>query len=313
MNPYHVIYHGNCMDGFAAAWVVRKWYADEMVPRTADPVSGITYEPAQYQQEFNEAFYERYVDKQLIIVDFSFPPEVMLKLLDYCDNITWIDHHKSAVEAVLAVPDLVTHPLFTKYHSMDHSGAMLTWMWFFGDSNYPQLLRYVEDRDLWRFSLPGCKAIVAAVFSYAYHFETYDMLMGMSSEDMLSLEAQGNAINRKHFKDIHENLNTSVRWMRIGGVDMPVINCPKEWGSDAAHILAETSSSGMAAYYWDSPDSRNFGLRSIGDSDVSVVAKVYGGGGHKNAAGFKVDPERAYLIDSTTNNPANKWSKALPF
>lgn len=309
MNPFHVIYHGNCMDGFAAAWVVRKWYNEEMVPRIADPVSGITFESAQYQQEFNEAFYTRYIDKQLIIVDFSFPPEVMLKLLDYCDNITWIDHHKSAVEAILATSALVNHPLFIKFHSMDHSGAMLAWKWFFGDTEPPLLLKHVEDRDIWKFKIPGTRPICAAVFSYPYDFETYDSLMIMNTSLLVTA---GEAIERKHFKDIHENLNTSVRWMRIGGVDMPVINCPKEWGSDAAHILAETSSSGMAAYYWDSPDGRIFGLRSIGDSDVSLVAKQYGGGGHKNAAGFKVPPLVAITLDAVTD-PANKWANVIPF
>lgn len=311
MNPFHVIYHGNCMDGFAAAWVVRKWYADEMVPRQ-DPPRAITFEPAQYQQEFNDAFYEKYTDVQLIIVDFSFPPEVMLKLLDYCDNITWIDHHKSAVEAVLANFRLVEHPLFTKFHSMDHSGAMLAWKWFFGDAEPPQLLKYVEDRDLWKFKFSETKDVIAAVFSFPYDFEEYDFLMARDADGLTDLMVQGSAINRKHFKDIHENLNTSVRWLRIGGVDMPVINCPKEWGSDAAHILAQTSSSGMAAYYWDSADGRTFGLRSIGDSDVSVVAKVYGGGGHKNAAGFKVPPLVAITLDAVTD-PANKWANVIPF
>jgi nanoRNase/pAp phosphatase (c-di-AMP/oligoRNAs hydrolase) len=33
---------------------------------------------------------------------------------------------------------------------------------------------------------------------------------------------------------------------------------------------------------------RIFSLRSVGDFDVSAIAKIYGGGGHKNAAGFTV-------------------------
>ena len=39
--------------------------------------------------------------------------------------------------------------------------------------------------------------------------------------------------------------------------------------------------------YCDRGDGmRSYSLRSIGDFDVSVVAKAFGGGGHKNAAGF---------------------------
>jgi nanoRNase/pAp phosphatase (c-di-AMP/oligoRNAs hydrolase) len=32
-------------------------------------------------------------------------------------------------------------------------------------------------------------------------------------------------------------------------------------------------------------------LRSNGDYDVSAIAKAFGGGGHKNAAGFEVQVE----------------------
>jgi nanoRNase/pAp phosphatase (c-di-AMP/oligoRNAs hydrolase) len=44
----------------------------------------------------------------------------------------------------------------------------------------------------------------------------------------------------------------------------------------------------FAACYWDTPEGRVFSLRSIGDFDVSEIAKQYGGGGHKNASGFRL-------------------------
>jgi len=40
---------------------------------------------------------------------------------------------------------------------------------------------------------------------------------------------------------------------------------------------------------WDTPEGRVFSLRSNDEGvDVSEVAKQYGGGGHRNASGFKV-------------------------
>ena len=48
----------------------------------------------------------------------------------------------------------------------------------------------------------------------------------------------------------------------------------------------------FAACYWDTPEGRVFSLRSSSDGvDVSEIAKQFGGGGHKNAAGFKIAPE----------------------
>ncbi|KKK83930.1 hypothetical protein LCGC14_2788440, partial [marine sediment metagenome] len=43
----------------------------------------------------------------------------------------------------------------------------------------------------------------------------------------------------------------------------------------------------FAGCYWDTPEGRVFSLRSAGDFDVSAIAKQYGGGGHKSAAGFR--------------------------
>jgi oligoribonuclease NrnB/cAMP/cGMP phosphodiesterase (DHH superfamily) len=37
-------------------------------------------------------------------------------------------------------------------------------------------------------------------------------------------------------------------------------------------------------------------LRSVGDFDVSEIAKKYGGGGHKNAAGFLNDEWYKFLL-----------------
>ncbi|MFB5634981.1 MAG: bifunctional oligoribonuclease/PAP phosphatase NrnA, partial [Candidatus Nitrosomaritimum aestuariumsis] len=69
---------------------------------------------------------------------------------------------------------------------------------------------------------------------------------------------------------------------------VPVANLPYTLVSDAANKLAEGEA--FAACYWDTEDGRVFGLRSFSKgSDVSEIAKEYGGGGHRNAAGFRVD------------------------
>ena len=46
----------------------------------------------------------------------------------------------------------------------------------------------------------------------------------------------------------------------------------------------------FAACYLDTADSRVFSLRSRreGGVDVAKIAESYGGGGHRNAAGFRV-------------------------
>ena len=44
-----------------------------------------------------------------------------------------------------------------------------------------------------------------------------------------------------------------------------------------------------AACYCDTPEGRTFSLRSREDGlDVSEIATLFGGGGHRNAAGFRL-------------------------
>jgi len=46
-----------------------------------------------------------------------------------------------------------------------------------------------------------------------------------------------------------------------------------------------------AAYFVRDDGKKVYSLRSVGDFDVSEVAKKYGGGGHRNAAGFQENQE----------------------
>lgn len=48
-----------------------------------------------------------------------------------------------------------------------------------------------------------------------------------------------------------------------------------------------------ATYFVNDKGERIYSLRSTGDFDVAEIAKKYGGGGHKNAAGFKVPNDEA--------------------
>lgn len=75
--------------------------------------------------------------------------------------------------------------------------------------------------------------------------------------------------------------------MTIGGYDVPVASMPATMASDAGHLMAQGEL--FAACYWDTAGERVFSLRSSAEGmDVAEVAKLYGGGGHAKAAGFKV-------------------------
>lgn len=256
------IYHGSCADGFGAAWVVRKALGD------------IEFFHGKYQEPPPDV-----TGKDVVMVDFSYKRPVLLEMAAKANSILIIDHHKTAAEDLVDLPANVT----AKF-DMGHSGAMMAWDHFFPGQEPPPLLLHIEDRDLWRFALPHTREIQASVFSYPYDFKVWDQLMTRS---LCDLWAEGSAIERKHFKDIKELLGVTTREMLIGGYRVPIANLPHTLVSDAAHELAKGRP--FAGCYWDTPDGRVFGLRSNDEGvDVSAVAKQYGGGGHRNASGFRV-------------------------
>ena len=270
-----VIYHGNCADGFSAAWCFWRKFKNDA-----------EYHAGVYQQDPPDV-----TGRDVYLVDFSYKRPVVEDMLTKAKSVTLIDHHKSAIE------DL--RPLFAQdswtgepkqlahFTDLDRSGSTLAWDYLFPGEDRPLLLGHVEDRDLWRFKLPGTREIQAFVFSHEYTFEMWDTLMSADQVELLKMTAAGAAIERKHHKDIAELVGVCKRRMVIAGHDVPVASLPYTMGSDAGHLMAKGEK--FSACYWDTADGRVFGLRSEeGGFDVSEIAKQYGGGGHVRAAGFKV-------------------------
>ncbi len=267
------IYHSNCADGFGAAWTVRKALGD------------IEFYAGKYQEPPPDV-----TGKDVVMVDFSYKRPVLLEMAQQANSILILDHHKTAAADLLDLPANVT----TKF-DMERSGAMLAWEHFFPGEAPPPLLLHIEDRDLWRFALQNTRQIQANVFSYPYDFQAWDTLMAAEVQD---LAKEGEAIERKHFKDIDELLGVTTREMVIGGYRVPVANLPYTLSSDAGHELAKGRP--FAACYWDTPQGRTFSLRSSDDGvDVSAIATQYGGGGHRNAAGFSVGFAEARAFEVT--------------
>lgn len=260
------IYHGNCADGFGAAWVVRKRYAEVELP--------IFFHAGIYGQPPPDV-----AGEDVVMVDFSYKRPVLLDMASRAKKILILDHHKTAEADLIDLPANVESRF-----DMSRSGAMLAWNYFFFDYPPPRLIEHIQDRDLWLFKLKGTREIQANVFSYPYDFEVWDKLMATEPEYMV---AQGEAIERKHHKDIAELVAVTKRRMVIGGYDVPVASLPYTLSSDAGHLMAKGEP--FAACYWDTPNGRTFSLRSSDSGvDVSEIAWAYGGGGHRNASGFSV-------------------------
>ena len=314
MKPDICIYHGNCADGFTAAWAVWRRFGD-----------AVQYVPGTYGAPPPDV-----TGKNVVIVDFSYKRPVLAEMLKSANSILVLDHHKTA-EADLAqgfteegrflsMADYTGVVDWQRYlenlaqddcenagklvytlFDMSRSGAGIAWDFFHPGAERPELVNYAEDRDLWKFKLPGAREINAYIFAHEYTFRNWDKLHFQFSDHMIlqSCIDAGGAIEMKHHKDIAELVTALRREMCIGGRWVPVANLPYTLTSDAGHLMCKPYASPnlqgeivmppFAACYWDTPAGRVFSLRSddsLGGADVSLVAKAFGGGGHKNAAGF---------------------------
>ena len=287
-----VIYHGNCVDGFGAAWCFH-----DLWRRTDDDPELLEFYPGVYNKPPPDV-----KGKNVILVDFSYDYDIVKQMLADAQSVTLIDHHESAIRKLLVeteghlkpeLPDSRYRPKeglegLRVYCHLDYSGAMLARMYTTpANVPVPKLIEHIQDRDLWRFKLPYTVEINDALFSYPYDFKVWDELM---QRDVLDLVCEGVVVSRKSKKDIHELLGVCVREMVIEGYTVPIANVPYMQASAMGHNLAVPPYK-FAGSYYDTATERCFSLRSNlkhGGINVAEIAERFGGGGHASAAGFQV-------------------------
>jgi uncharacterized protein len=294
--PDVCIHHFPCDDGFAAAWVARRKWPD------------VTIKGTNYGLPFPEV---DIAGKNVLITDFSYKPDVLQALAAQASAIVVLDHHKTAeadlqefkVEvcggAKFAATDVdgmlrnlaeLKRPAIAAYFDMQRSGASLTWEFCFPGEPPPLFIRLIEDRDLWRMSLPETRAFSLFLRSYPYDFERWEWIAGCMSRDPDRVLADANAIERFYDRRLAEMIPTATLKAIGKWKDVPVAHAPYAFGSDVANeLLKAYPAAPFAAVVVDAYGGRSYLLRSEDSrQDVSEVARTFGGGGHRNAASFRV-------------------------
>jgi len=265
-----VLYHADCMDGYAAAWALWKVFANKA-----------RYIPVKHQTPL-PAFDD---GTELYIVDFCYPAEILVSAAQTASKVVVLDHHISAQKAFETYQQIEKLPSNLEVNFIqEHSGCMIAWQYFHGDTEAPLLLQHIEDHDIWRHQLPKTEEICKALYlRLPVHFSAFEKikLASLQREGTLLLKQQKLNINRL-FKARHT--------VTINNFDGLAVNAPGMFASDLGHELAEESGTfGLTYFFHGKQQNFECSLRSIGDFDVSKLAVQFGGGGHKNAAGFRVD------------------------
>jgi hypothetical protein len=287
-----VIYHADCLDGLGAAWSAFCKLGNHA-----------RYIPARHGDEF-PAFEAGAV---IYILDFSYPPEQLLAAAGRAGQIILIDHHITAMEQCEAffhrsfsagLSASKTHEAppeseamaqslpenLALHFDMAQSGCVLAWRHFFPERQPPKILLHIEDRDLWRFKLAGTREITSALYE-----RMPITLPEMGTIDLDELLQIGRMYVEFHQK-IVKRLEKIAHPVMLNGQKGLAVNASSSFSSELGHVLAEKSGTFGMTYQYDGRKQKwQFSLRSIGDYDVGHLAQAFGGGGHKNAAGFVLD------------------------
>lgn len=289
-----IIYHDNCADGFGAAWAAyKKFGADgaEYLPMNYnDPRVKLEGKKITFQIDI--------ANRDVYILDLSFSPDIIDAMLGEANSVTWIDHHKTAFEAFnfnATEPVHLYDPELNWEVILDpnKSGCVLAWEHFHpNDDDIPNLLRYIEDRDLWRWNYASTRDIATGLRSKPFTFDWFDY----ADENLTKVMDKGTAMNELFDQQLADITKKHIPTLIEGQLGRSV-NCTPQFASEAGNILAKESGTFGMTWMINSKGMANVSLRSIGDYDVSAIAKTFGGGGHRNAAGFEVAFDRLKFID----------------
>jgi len=304
------------LDGKAAAFCVHSWVG---IKEVEQPVEFI---PIDYGIPF--PFDTIKPDEQIWIVDYSITPEEMTGLLEITKDVTWIDHHKTAIEKYSDYPHKIKG-----IRKDGEAGCVLTWKyihWWTArgegkedfsscrnkDLRVPKCILLTGDRDTWTWKYGDTTK----------HFYSGSQLYNTDPDSSFwwdcmahetePLEGTGNAAHRekglkfwsklllqgetveKYKLQFYGELSRSIGYEVL----FEGHNC---YAVNVARISSDVFVDLMKQYDILLPHFHNGKQWTVSlyseRVDVSEIAKRYGGGGHKFASGFQCK-ELPWLIET---------------
>ena len=297
LNTNICLYHGVDLDGFCSGAIYSKYVRENLLP----------YEliPANYGWKLP---WEKFEDANVTMVDFSLPMIELQKLLDIAKTVTWIDHHKSAIEEFNRTDFVDSEKLHTVL-SVDFAGCELIWNYLFPEESIPHTVHLLGRYDVWKHENPD-------VLPFQYGMRLFDLkpdvgkdawlwdtlLYGPNSVENAKVESiieTGRAILQYQTKEDETGAKSSCFELAWNGLRWLCSNRGGRGSKFFDSLWDETKYDGMLSFGWNG-SHWVFGIYSTKDDvDCGEIAKQYDGGGHKGAAGFRCNKLPFDLTDGT--------------
>lgn len=272
-----VWYHAACMDGLGAVAAYKKY-----VMHYDETLGNVNLKPMTHGDTYDLANVDH-----LIMLDYSVKANFMRKICEQVESVLVIDHHKSAQVDLKECENIKNLEMV---FDMNKSGAVFSWEYFNPDIEVPLVLEYIQDRDLGLHKLTATQRVSAYLFQYV--LGDIDQLIELFDDFPIDTIVKiGGVIVTCQNKMVDRIIKNTIL-TDFDGEEVLVVNSPilqSEIGDRLNQSIEDNNST--AKYVMirhESVDHEVYSLRSRGDFDVSEVAVKQGGGGHKNASGFRV-------------------------
>lgn len=206
-------FHHVDADGYCAAY----WaYKDYKTNHSNYVESEDDFIPINYGYDMDKMLSIVEPGEKVYIVDFSFAPDVMKKLVKTTKNIVWIDHHKTAIELYKDYPEFNSIKGI-RYDGI--AGCVLSWVWYYtaGYHHYETLASVLDPEYIHERCPVGTQLIGDYdVWEYYYGDTTRWFKLGLDSEGLKHpLNDIWNSINT-HLVKLRPNDNITNIWEIIG-------------------------------------------------------------------------------------------------
>ena len=285
-----ILYHGHCCpDGFAsalAAWLFYEGQAEFL---------GLDHGDIRSVADLPDV-----TGRAVYILDFSFSAEIVRGIDAQAAKLVMLDHHKSAAEHLtgFACRCGVVH------FDMNKSGSRLAWEFFQRDKPLPDLVRFIEDRDIWTWQYPQRAGFLAALDLEPFDFAHWAAMAAFDADQLQTFMARGQAMDDK-FNKLAADIAEGAQPLVFNGQHGLMVNAPSVFHSVVGDILSRKT--GTFALMWSAGKGGavKAGLRSQRNFDCIPLARSMGGGGHAQACGFKmVANQLTELLGGVLDAPA---------
>ena len=275
-----VIYHHPCVDGYSAAFVAKLYVPNiKLIPKK------INNTPINYDD---------IKDKNVLMVDILTEDYEQIK--SYAKNLIILDHHVTNQKKLVDVS--------YAYFDMNKSGVGLAWEYFFKtDDKMPMFLKAVQDRDIWTWIYPESRNLTDGLYEELelddLKFEIFTNLMDEYLNKIperplfmkyYTLGETLNRIKQKNIESIVKNPNNKYEIILNSYIyKIYIFNNSGNIVSDLGnYVIANMECDFVIIWNYNHNDELyKYSLRSNDKkADVSEIAKLFGGGGHRNAAGL---------------------------